>query len=81
MASPAARGRGYAREAARAAAGWAFETFAPDRIISVIDPRNIASQRVAKCLGERRTAERFALFGNSCEIWEIRREDWPVRTE
>ena len=74
---PAARGKGYATEAARAAIGWAFEAFPLDRIISLIDPRNAASRRVAGRLGERRTAERFAPFGTPCDIWELRREDWP----
>ena len=74
--APAGRGRDYALEAARAAAGWVFEHLAPERIISVIDPRNIASQRVAERLGERRTDEIFAPFGEPCEIWELRREEW-----
>jgi RimJ/RimL family protein N-acetyltransferase len=79
--APAARGKGYALEAARAATAWAFERFAPDRIVSVIDPRNIASRRVAERLGERRTSERFAPFGIPCDIWEISREDWLERTD
>lgn len=74
--APAARGQGYATEAARAALDWAFETFAPDRIVSLIDPRNAASQRVARRLGECRTGERFAPFHDPCDIWEIRRADW-----
>ena len=60
--APAARGKGYAAEAACAAIDWSFETFPLERIVSVIDPRNLASQRVAERLGERRTAERFAPF-------------------
>ena len=76
----AARGKGYAVEAARAAIGWSFAQFAPDRIISLIDPRNAASRRVAERLGERRTAETFAPFGLPCDIWELRREDWLERT-
>jgi RimJ/RimL family protein N-acetyltransferase len=73
--APAARGRGYATEAARAAARWAFDRFAPDRIISIIDPRNIGSRRVAERLGERRTSEQFAPFGDPCDLWELRRDD------
>jgi RimJ/RimL family protein N-acetyltransferase len=75
--APAARGKGYAAEAARAAIGWSFETFALTRIISLIHPLNAASQRVATRLGERRIAERFAPFHDPCDIWEMRREDWP----
>jgi len=74
--APAARGRGYAQEAARAAIDWSFARFALDRIISLIHPRNAASQRVAIGLGARRTAERFAPFREPCDIWEIRAEDW-----
>ena len=75
--APAARGKGYAQEAARAAIGWSFDHFPMTRIISLIHPDNIASRRVAAALGERRTAERFAPFHDPCDIWEMRREDWP----
>jgi RimJ/RimL family protein N-acetyltransferase len=75
----AARGRGFAQEAARAAIDWSFEAFPLDRIISIIHPLNLASQRVAERVGERRTAELFTPFRESCEIWELRREDWLER--
>ena len=74
--APAARGRGYAPEAARAAIGWAFASFPLERIVSIIDPRNLASRRVAERLGERRTGELFTPFRDPCDVWEIRREDW-----
>jgi RimJ/RimL family protein N-acetyltransferase len=76
--APGARGKGYAVEAARAAIGWSFERFPLERIVSIIDPRNIASRRVAKRLGERRTDERFTPFRDLCDIWEMRREDWSA---
>ena len=72
----AACGNGYATEAARAAIDWAFESFDLDRVISIIHPDNVASQRVAERIGERRTAERFTPFREVCEIWELRRKDW-----
>jgi len=75
LARPAC-GKGYAQEAARAAIGWSFETFPLDRIVSIIHPLNLASQRVAERIGERRTAELFTPFREPCEIWEMRREDW-----
>lgn len=75
--APAARGRGYATEAARAATGWAFAALPLDRIVSIIDPRNEPSRRVAERLGERLTEERFTPFHTPCEVWEIRRQDWP----
>jgi RimJ/RimL family protein N-acetyltransferase len=77
--APWARGRGYATEAARAAIGWSFETLPLDRIVSIIDPRNAASERVAERLGQRRTEERFTPFRDPCDIWEVRRADWPGR--
>lgn len=73
--APGARGTGYATEAARAAIDWSFETFPLDRIVSVIDPRNEASRKVAERLGERRTDELFTPFRDPCEVWELRRED------
>lgn len=75
----AARGKGFAQEAARAAIDWSFETFGLDRIVSIIHPLNLASQRVAERLGERRTAERFTPFREPCDVWEMRREAWLER--
>jgi hypothetical protein len=46
-------------------------------VVSLIDPRNAAGQRVAERLGERRTGERFAPLGEPCDIWEIGRGDRP----
>ncbi|HYI48851.1 MAG TPA: GNAT family N-acetyltransferase [Allosphingosinicella sp.] len=77
--APAARGKGYATEAARAAIDWSFSRFPLDRIISLIHPRNTASRRVATRLGERRTAGQFAPFQDLCDIWELRRDDWLAR--
>jgi RimJ/RimL family protein N-acetyltransferase len=77
--APAARGKGFAVEAARATIDWSFAHFPLDRIISLIRPENAASRRVATRLGERRTEERFAPFDEPCDIWEMRREDWPCR--
>ena len=45
-------GQGYAREAGRAAMNYAFLTQGVDRMISVIDVGNTASQKVAQGLGE-----------------------------
>lgn len=44
-------GQGIASEAARAAATYAFETHAVDRLLAHIDPRNLASVRVSAHLG------------------------------
>ena len=45
-------GKGYAPEAGRASARWAHEELRKDHIISVIDPSNDRSIRVAEKLGE-----------------------------
>lgn len=50
-------GRGLATEAALAAAGYCFETIGFDRLISVIDPENSASRRVAEKIGFRPAGE------------------------
>jgi RimJ/RimL family protein N-acetyltransferase len=44
-------GHGYATEAALAARGWAYEERGVERLISLIDPRNTRSIRVADKLG------------------------------
>ena len=46
-------GRGFATEAARAALEHAFTALDRDHIISLIDPGNVASIRVAERLGEK----------------------------
>jgi RimJ/RimL family protein N-acetyltransferase len=48
---PAFQGRGLATEAARAALGFAHAVIELDRVVAMIDPRNVASQRVAAKLG------------------------------
>jgi RimJ/RimL family protein N-acetyltransferase len=45
-------GHGYATEAARAALAHAFNVWQKDRVISLIDPENHASIRVAERIGE-----------------------------
>lgn len=44
-------GHGYATEAARAVRAWAYEERGFDRLVSLIDPRNVRSIRVAVKLG------------------------------
>lgn len=50
---PEHHGKGFATEAGRASAKWAFDTLELDSIISLIAPENAASITVAKKLGER----------------------------
>jgi RimJ/RimL family protein N-acetyltransferase len=55
-------GRGIATEAAAAWRDFAFDTLALERIVSMVNARNVASRRVAEKLGM--TVEREALWGD-----------------
>jgi RimJ/RimL family protein N-acetyltransferase len=76
-------GHGYATEAGRAAMDHGFRNYPLDRLISLIDPENFASQKVAERLGFRRGApwDELALDGQTfrVEIWEISRADWSAQ--
>ena len=75
-------GHGYASEAARAAMSYGFLTQGVDRLISLIDPENKASQAVAQRLGETKGPEhQLVIAGKSytCDIWSITREEWRKR--
>ena len=65
-------GRGYAREAAGAALGYARETLGRDRIISIIRPANAASIRVAVSLGAT-PGEVVEFFGAPAVVYEYPR--------
>jgi RimJ/RimL family protein N-acetyltransferase len=64
-----ARGKGYAAEAATASLDLAFETLGWDKAIHVIDPQNLASQKLAQRMGS-------ALIGPVTLPGS--RKDWPV---
>ncbi|HET9952075.1 MAG TPA: GNAT family N-acetyltransferase [Candidatus Eisenbacteria bacterium] len=68
-------GRGYATEAARRLLDHAFAEMGRDHVISVIQPENAASIRVAERIGERleRTTE---LSGREVLIYGIDRGVW-----
>jgi RimJ/RimL family protein N-acetyltransferase len=75
-------GKGYATEAAAAAMRYGFLTQPVDRIISCIDAGNVASQEVARRLGETRgeaTVLRIAGKEYPIEIWSITRGEWMKR--
>jgi RimJ/RimL family protein N-acetyltransferase len=59
---PAFWGRGFASEAARAALRWTFAVLDAERVISLIEPTNERSLRVAAAIGEV-YAGRTALAG------------------
>jgi RimJ/RimL family protein N-acetyltransferase len=70
-------GNGYATEAAKAALDYGFLTFPVPKLVSLIDPNNAPSQRVANRLGQTKGARiTIELYGQSFspDIWEIGRD-------
>src|SRR5256885_8690150 len=63
-------GRGFASEAARAALRWMFETLGAERVISLIEPENVRSVRVAERIGERyeRSEEHTSELQSPCNL-------------
>jgi RimJ/RimL family protein N-acetyltransferase len=68
-------GRGFAVEAARAALNHAFNTLNWPRAISLIDPRNAPSIRLAERLGERFERE-VDIRGFRVSIYAIAANSW-----
>lgn len=61
---------GYATEAARAARDWARTERGLTGLISVVNPANVASQRVAERLGARPTGRVVELFDSgTADVW------------
>ena len=67
-------GRGYATEAARRALAYAFDELDKDHVISLIDPKNTSSIKVAERLGEK-VEGKTELLGREVLIYGI---DRPV---
>jgi RimJ/RimL family protein N-acetyltransferase len=77
-----ARGKGYAIEAATACMDFAFETLGWTHVIHVIDPRNQASQAVARRLGsvlEGPVSLPPPWDDRPEEAWGQSRESWRAR--
>ena len=75
-------GKGYATEAATAAMHYAFLTQPVDKVISVINPQNKASQAVATRLGETKGPfHELVIAGKAypTDIWSITRAEWAKR--
>jgi [ribosomal protein S5]-alanine N-acetyltransferase len=69
---PDAWGRGVATEAARAALTYAFGPLGLDRVVAVVKPDHVASQRVLEKAGMRRVGTRQA-YGEEMLLYEARR--------
>jgi RimJ/RimL family protein N-acetyltransferase len=68
-------GHGYATEGAREALAYAFNDLKRDRVISMIDPENRASIRVAERIGER-LLSRSSLLGREMLCYGLDRETY-----
>lgn len=72
-------GQGYATEAAKASRDWGFKNLPVPQLVSLIDAENLASQAVARRLGQTQGGPHtLVLQGKSypVDIWEIPRERW-----
>ena len=75
--APEARGKGYAREAARFLLDYAFEHLERPRVVSLIHPDNAPSIRVAEHLGQ--TVEgKTEVLTMPVLIYAIDRERWSA---
>jgi RimJ/RimL family protein N-acetyltransferase len=70
-------GKGYATEAAQRALAYGFDEMKRDEVISLIDPNNQASIKVAERLGETHKGE-TELFGHEVLIYGITRAEWEA---
>lgn len=69
-------GRGYATQAARMFRDYGFEHVGADSIVSVIDPHNTASQKVALRNGMQLADTAAVLNGNKYWLYRITRAQW-----
>ncbi|HEY3921512.1 MAG TPA: GNAT family N-acetyltransferase [Gaiellaceae bacterium] len=67
----AAWGNGYATEAAGAVRDWALREVQPRRLISLIAPENIRSQRVATKIGEMYRHDVNLHMGLTVGLWQL----------
>jgi len=80
VADPAARGKGYAKEAVALLVRHLYESYPTDRIMAVTESENVPSQRVLEALGFRREGVlRRAMFRsgrwNDAFVYGLLRED------
>jgi RimJ/RimL family protein N-acetyltransferase len=73
-------GEGFASEGGAASLAHAFLALGAQRVISVVEPPNAASIRVAEKLGER-FCERRQLQGKHVSIYAIARAEWEARAQ
>lgn len=71
----AARGQGFATEAAKAVIGHGFATLGLDRLIAEIFRDNAASMAVARKIGMRECPDDLRTNARVM-LWDLRRRDW-----
>ena len=71
-------GRGIATEGAEASLRHAFTTLGRDRVISLINPDNTPSIRVAERIGERHDGH-AVIFDNEVRVYAITLDEWASR--
>jgi RimJ/RimL family protein N-acetyltransferase len=64
-------GEGFATEAATAARDWALTEVEPPRLISLIHPDNVRSQRVAAKIGEQYVQDVRHHHGHDVQLWAL----------
>lgn len=79
--APAFWGLGYATEAASAIRDHGFRVLGLSRLVSLIDPENAASERVAVKLGMRRQADTVRPSGKTMRVYGIEAESNPRPNE
>jgi ribosomal-protein-alanine N-acetyltransferase len=67
----AAWGQGYGTEAAVAIRDWAFSEVKPTRLISLINPANVRSRRVAEKVGETYQHDVLMHHGATAGLWAV----------
>jgi RimJ/RimL family protein N-acetyltransferase len=72
---PAYWGNGYAPEAAQFMRDFAFTNKLTDKLVSIIDIRNTASQRVAEKNGMKK-GKQTKYWGLDVNVYEITKEEW-----
>jgi ribosomal-protein-alanine N-acetyltransferase len=72
--------RGFGSEAAIGIRNWAFAHLEVDRLISLINPLNVASIGVATHNGMRRVGSHLH-FGEPHSVYAITREEWRARAK
>lgn len=70
-------GKGYATESAIAARDWAFNVLGVDRVMSMINVENKASQAVARRVSET-PWKPYDFRGQDSMLWSITRAEWSA---